>query len=294
MLAIVNYVTMVWSRTKGNTETFAAAADTFDSMSRQLSQAMLNTYWSYDNPAQPTRYMRASELHFVLGRTSTLLGLPADSYPGSAVFFQAPLGRSLDGHTSKLTSRLNAMGFFTAFGATPMVPDLLSDLPSNYRYRLFEWLEPTADLSVYAKSTGTDWFREDAGDGQASANLTVAGVNIIGFFILAEYPLADGTWQLSYTYDSRDASVPETLHQLPPRLRMVLAAIDDASAGRLAAANGSNPPSLAPPTGAFETPAKFEKDVQDWKDALADHVPKITARIFSTTISIPNSRWSVQ
>jgi len=293
MLAIINHVTAVWMQARGNTQTFAAAADTFDSMTHKLSQAVLNTYWSYDDPSRPTRYVRASELHFVLGRASDLLGLPAASHPGSAVFFQAPLGRTLDGHTSKLTSRLNAMGYFTAFGAMPGIPDLLNDLPTNPRFRLFEWLEPTGDLSVYANATGTDWFRQDAGGGQTSPNGSVAGVNIIGFFILAEYPLPNGTWKLSYTYDSRDAAVPETLNQLPPRLRVVLAAIDDASAGRLAAASGSNPPSLAPPEGAFEDPANFDTDLQNWENALAAHVPKITSRIFSTTIAIPNSRWSV-
>lgn len=294
MLAIINHVSAVWMQARGNTQAFAAAADAFDGMTHKLSQAVLNTYWSYDNPARPTRYVRASELHFVLGRASDLLGLPAASHPGSAVFFQAPLGRTLDGHTSKLTSRLNAMGYFTAFGAMPGVPTLLNDLPASHRFRLFEWLEPTGDLSVYAASSGTDWFRQDAGAGQASPNVSVAGVNIIGFYVLAEYPLPNGTWRLSYTYDSRDASVPETRNQLPPRLRVVLAAIDDASAGRLAAVNGSNPPALAPPAGAFEDPANFKDDVKNWESALASHTPRITARIFSTTIAIPNSRWSVQ
>ena len=294
MLSIVNYVTTVWLRTRGNTQTFAVAADTFDSMTRKLSQAMLNTYWSYDNPAQPTRYVRASELHFVVGKASQLLGLPAASYPGSAVFFQAPLGRTLDGHTSKLTTRLNATGFFTGFGGTPGVPALLqSVVPPNYRFRLFEWMEPTSELSVYSTPSGTDWFRQDAGEGQASGNLSVTGANIIGFFVLAEYPLPDGTWKQSYQYDSRNDSDAQTLNQLPPQLRVVLAAIDDASAIRLAAFYGTTPPPITPPAGTFQDPGQFDTDLAGWETQLSAHIPKISWRIFSTTIQIPNSRWSV-
>jgi uncharacterized protein (TIGR02599 family) len=293
MLAVINHVSGIWTQVRGNTETFAAAADAFDSMTQKLSQAVLNTYWSYDQPARPTRYVRASELHFVLGPASELLGLPREKYPGSAVFFQAPLGRTLDGHTSKLTSRLNAVGYFTAFGPASGLPAFLDDLPSVNRFRLFEWMEPTGDFSVYTASSDSGWFRADAGRGEDSPNASVAGVNVIGFYILAEYPLADGTWKLSYTYDSRDRDNAATYNQLPPRLRVVLVAIDDASASRLAARYQAVPPPITPPDSAFRDPAAFETDLKNWEAVLAGNDPKINFRIFSTTISIPNSRWSV-
>lgn len=293
MLAIINYISGVWMQARGNTQTFAAAADAFESMTHKLSQAVLNTYWNYDDPAQPTRYVRASELHFVLGRTSDLLGLPQAAYPGSAVFFQAPLGRTLDGHTSRLTSCLNALGFFTGFGPMPGVPTLLNDLPASHRFRLFEWMEPTGNLSVYTAVSGMDWFRGDAQAGQDSTNVSVAGVNIIGFFILAAHPLPDGSLRLSYTYDSRDSQNAATYNQLPPYLAVVLVAIDDASANRLAAAYGSDPPPIAPPDDAFQDPEVFQTDLKNWEKALADHTPRISSRTFSTVISIPNSRWSV-
>jgi len=295
LLTMVNHITKIWVQASSNIESFGAATATFNTMTRKLSQAVLNTYWSYDNPQRPTKYVRASELHFVVGKTSQLLGLPEVQYPGSAIFFQAPLGRTLDGKTSKLTSRLNATGFFTVFGDTPSVPSVVqSVVPARPRFRLYEWMEPTGDLSVYSAPTGMDWFKADASQGSASDNLSVMGSNLIGFFILAEYPQPNGTWKRSYSYNSRDAANEDTLNQLPPRLRIVLAAIDDASASRLAAKYGSAAPPVAPPSGKFVNPDEFESDLENWKTALQGQVPKVNWRIFSTTIQIPNSRWSVQ
>ena len=68
LLQMTNSTSELWTRTTGKTEQFRAAREGFESMTRNLSQATLNTYWDYDNPNSPTRFMRQSELRFICGQ----------------------------------------------------------------------------------------------------------------------------------------------------------------------------------------------------------------------------------
>jgi len=296
LLAILNHVSGVWVRTRGTKDAFLAASNAFDSLTRSLSQAVLQTYWSYDNPSLPQKYVRASELHFVLGKTAKLFGVQESSYPGSAVFFQAPLGRTATGRTSQLPARLNATGYFTAFGKDPRLPAILESIVTHrYRFRLFEWKQPTDSLAVYQTPAGSAWFQQVLSpEMQGEANVASIGENILGLFILAEYPLANGMWEQTNSYDSRDTSGPDTLNQLPPQLQIALVAIDEPSAARLAARYGSTPPLIAPPGDAFQNPAHFDSDLANWESALRADTPPVNCRIFRTTIQIPNSRWSTK
>ena len=83
-------------RTTGQIQKFQDAREAFESVTRRLSQVTLNTYWDYDNPNRPTKYIRQSELRFLSGDAPTIINGagnvdPAVS-PGHAIFFQAPLG----------------------------------------------------------------------------------------------------------------------------------------------------------------------------------------------------------
>jgi len=292
LMAALNYASGVWTRSQSNHQAFQTAATAFETLTRNLSQAVLNTYWSYDNPSQPQKYIRASELHFALGFTTDLLGIPQNTYPGSAVFFQAPLGRSQPGKASRLPARLNAVGFFTAFGSDPSEPSALSTrLSPRHRYRLFEWTEPTSALRVY-RATGMDWFTTPlAGQRERSANVSVLGENVVALFLVAEYPGADGKWTQSFVYNSRDSSKEATFNQLPPQLKVALLAIDETSAARLAELEGNAAP-LPLPEGKFEDPAKLDDDLAGWEAALRSQTPRVNTRVFRTVVPIPNSRWS--
>lgn len=78
----------------GQLQAFQEARIGFETLNRKLRQATLNTYWDYDNPANPTRYQRSSELQFLSGPTGTpfFAGLFGNHHPSHALFFAAPLG----------------------------------------------------------------------------------------------------------------------------------------------------------------------------------------------------------
>ena len=56
-----------WKNTRSSVGSFRDARQAFETITRRISQATLNSYWGYDNPAAPTTYLRQSELHFVCG-----------------------------------------------------------------------------------------------------------------------------------------------------------------------------------------------------------------------------------
>ena len=70
---ILGSTATAWKSHKARLGAFEGARAAFDSLTSRLSQATLNTYWDYDNPAQPQRYLRQSELHFITGKASSLL-----------------------------------------------------------------------------------------------------------------------------------------------------------------------------------------------------------------------------
>ncbi len=94
LLTITVQISDMWRKTTGKIEQFRSARDAFDSMSRRINQATLNTYWDYDDPITPTRYVRQSELRFICGQTETLAGKPASPkrWAMHGIFFQAPFG----------------------------------------------------------------------------------------------------------------------------------------------------------------------------------------------------------
>ena len=111
---------------------FRQARDGFDAISRRLSQATLNTYWDYDDPNVPTRYIRQSELRFLSGPTEGLAGATGGGrrWPTHGLFFQAPLGVSQPGadELTGMTTLLNSWGYFIEFGSdTAFRPDILDN-----------------------------------------------------------------------------------------------------------------------------------------------------------------------
>jgi uncharacterized protein (TIGR02599 family) len=145
LVGITNQTAATWRYTTEKIEKFQSARDGFESMTRRLSQATLNTYWDYLGfipPALPTSalvprskdissndyknfiplsYGRMSELRFVsapMSSSPTFSLMPSGSAGGSGdderywpthgVFFQAPLGIVTDTAATKTTLDLNA------------------------------------------------------------------------------------------------------------------------------------------------------------------------------------------
>ena len=96
---------------------FQTARVAFEAMTRNLSQATVNTYWDLDfgvkdGKVQPSGYRRNSDLHFVSGLAATDKILNSKSSktteqidPTHAVFFQAPLGVSYQDDHTEITAK---------------------------------------------------------------------------------------------------------------------------------------------------------------------------------------------
>jgi uncharacterized protein (TIGR02599 family) len=175
VMVTVDGTQRVMTRTTTKVSQFQAARTAFDTMTRRLSQATLNTYYrSFDtDTATETanfRYTRESELQFMTAPTAKIFSSPAlanlspdpaNSYPGHAMFFFAPLGYTAESETNKntlrfrnLSSALNATGFFVEYGDEPESPAVLRQaqlVPERKRFRLVELAVPTEQLTVYRR-----------------------------------------------------------------------------------------------------------------------------------------------
>jgi len=141
-----------WSSTSGRIEEFRDAREAFESITRRLSQATLNTYWDYNNLSAPTQYIRQSELRFLSGNAATITG--TNNTPTHAVFFQAPLGFVTNTAYSNLHSLLNTWGYCVQFGNDIQLrPGFINGMANppapKYRFRLMELMEPSDSLTLY-------------------------------------------------------------------------------------------------------------------------------------------------
>ncbi len=180
-------VSTINRRTRARIDTFQEARAGFETVTRRLSQAMLNTYWDYDYPNNdrskpPTfqAYVRQSELHFVSGPTkggnTPLIDNSKLESITHGMFFQAPLGFSAPSGGSapsgaNLQSLLNVGGYFLEYTSDRLDrPKFLqadaAGPAERWRSRLMEFSQPSEKLSVYrATDAGSKlepyyWFRD--------------------------------------------------------------------------------------------------------------------------------------
>lgn len=188
---VIGIVQRNWVRSNSRVSQFREARIAFDTMTRTLTQATLNTYWmnEFDELApdalgnkrsKAKSYVRQSELQFVCGPTAQVLAAAAGSsenYPGHSVFFQAPLGvtrlvpaGNSQANTENMVNLMCGRGYFVEWGDDqPYRPPFLSELnsvPLRFRIRLMEY-SPTAEMNrIYASVVRpvTDnsklWFQE--------------------------------------------------------------------------------------------------------------------------------------
>ena len=177
---IFNGMRTVISRTSNQIAEFREARGAFETMTRRISQATLNSYDDLD-PATATTastgaasaYARASELRFISGDATTLIGSSGPTgtlpHPTQAIFFQAPLGYSNVSSQSSTSSTsstnlvgliqlLNTCGYFIEWNSDQSLrPAFLpASIPLRWRYRLMEMVEPTESLSIYNYTSGPD------------------------------------------------------------------------------------------------------------------------------------------
>ena len=305
MLSMTDQVQKTYRQTQGKAEQFREARVAFESITRRLSQATLNTYWDYDSPTSPTKYLRQSELRFRCGRASVIL--PAGmSSSTQAVFFQAPFGFTSNSTSyGGMESLLNTWGYFIEFGGDAALrPPVVNTagVPEKYRFRLYEMMEPSENLSVYKYTSGNatynalTWFQDPLN--QTNRSSRVLAENIIALIFLPIDP-ANAALTTDYQYDtSPDGSTSTQTwseHQLPPYFQVTMVAIDEASARRLQ--SGSTAPdfglaSLFQTVGDVTNEANpgYAKDLKTLRGNLA--AQKISYRVFTTKVSINGAKWN--
>lgn len=288
VISALSQASSLWQRSMGKIESFQDARLAFDSMTRNLSQATMNSYLGYDSMTNPTRYIRQSDLRFLIGDAGSA-SVPGTPGTGQAVFFLAPLGYSTNATNFGAGDLLNTCGYFVTYTTNVNMPPHASGVSNPYRYRLNQLLAPTEQNNVY-DSTGSGWFTAFASQARPMAD------NIVALIIRPRDPQTalstapNNAYTYDSTYGTNSSPQPITANQLPPVIDVTMIAIDESSARRLE--NGSTPPSVITSALAnrFTTPSLYESDLQKVTSALA--AGNIAYRVFSSSVAIRESKWS--
>lgn len=301
----------IWRSTRGKVSQFQQARDAFDTITRNLSQATLNTYLDYydstgarrdaSNSAtfQPDRYGRHSELRLLSGPAAPMLARPPAQTPGHALFFYAPLGETGAPANTALHHLLNLTGYYITYGEDTERPDFLPTVPT-YGFRLHEFKQRTENLT---RPGGAGAWPPDVNN---HPDAHVIARNIVAITFLPKLPSQGPAGDPSidkdgnalapnYQYDSLTAGQAgvrkelNSLHQLPPIIEVTMVAIDDASAERIG--RDSTPPDFGLAT-LFQSadPAVRKTDLETLINTL--RAQRLNPRVFTTEVSLKSAKWS--
>lgn len=310
LVSMTDSTTRMWSYTSGRIEQFRDAREGFESITRRLSQATLNTYWDYQYPngdttQPPLRYSRQSELRFRCGNARQLTG--NNKQTGHAAFFQGPLGFSGEEDYTRLENLLNTWGYYVEYGDDlKLRPDFLTpeSIPPRNRFRLMELMEPSDRLTLYQFSSGnpaykgSEWFTQPLQNGHSR----VLAENIVGLILLPtlspdEENSTGRRLAPNYSYDSaktddnNSASVDPELNwknQLPPIVQVTLVAVDEGSFRRLNGASALMPEFFI--GCPFDKAIDYTTDLDRLESNLRDW--KLSYRVFVSNVSIRAAKWS--
>lgn len=313
----------VWKQTSQRIDSFGEARTAFEAITRNLSQATLNTYWDYDSTTAPRRYVRRSELRFISGNSLITTG----THPTHSVFFQAPLGYASAGYEG-LESLLNTCGYYVEladdqFTRPAFLGNLTTPVPTRTRFRLMQLSEPSDKMTLYKGTNGApgykanDWFNLPLDPNQQLTSGTFSHTvaeNVIALVLLPKDPpsptITGTALSTSYTYTSAPDKwppadpQPKTENQLPPLLQVTMVAIDEISASRLHSMDATTVDEILnlndPDTGTriFTTPGNltdtskpgYAKDLNLLEKKL--QALHLSYRIFSSEVSIRGAKWS--
>lgn len=272
LVSMTNQTSDMWQKTTEKVEKFEEARNGFESMTRQIGQATLNTYWQYLDGANKPRakdvtstdymqfvprfYGRCSELRFIAGPMATLAtGAAAGKpRPSHGIFFTAPLGDTDTSDYNQLDNLLNVFGYYVQVGTEDSRPSFITPAitPMRWRSRLYEFRQPTESLNIYnmpipdptATSTN-EWFTTGL---SVANNSRVLAENVIALIILPKLSKEDQDARPAtllspvYSYDStkltNDPASPTVdpsvnpHNQLPPIVQVTMVAVDERSAKR--------------------------------------------------------------
>ena len=321
---VIGTVQSTWTTSNARISQFREARTAFDIITRNLSQASLNTYLDYNDSylqsgataavnTAPTNYVRKADLRFLCGPAEDLLVTGGDEsqLPGHAIFFQAPLGVAHDPAYAGLDRLLCARGYFVQFTSDEFFrPAWLPSSEPRYRYRLMEF-SPPAERNLIYSNTNTDWYSAAGVPLDTSESATNRGLtrpiadNILALVIspMLETDPTSGVTPTSiapsFRYDSRPASETggtgqeATKHLLPPLVRVVLVAIDERSAERLSFGSASEPPFGAEISSLITTGDADQLNVTLEEVARRLRDRRVNYRIFSSTVVLRGAKWGI-
>jgi len=300
LLQMIHYASTSTQRLKEKAQAYERARTVFDIISRSLSQATLATEYDYYNAARmarlditnatdlsnfiPANYGRYSSLHFVSGKSL----LPGTNHT-HAIFFQAPLDFSSNASLAFLPSSglMNAIGFYIEKTDDAVRGPLgMENLSGRVRYRLMMYLQPTENLDVYRDDSQLEWFRRDLAEHSHEL-----AENIVALAILPKYPddmgRPAGALAPDYEYNTRTnwtgQPQPVQMHQLPPVVRVFMAAIDERTAERLPDLGDSF-------RELFTDPEEFNANVKTVEDTLRE--AGAYYHLFQTDVPVRTAKWS--
>lgn len=298
MVAMLEFCTTVertWKRAAA--DPYADAQAAFETVTRNISSATLETYQDYAdiNGAFRTgttftadHLARRSNLDFVCGPATGLLTASHKTTAGDAVFFLTPQGISQTYAGTGLQRLMNATGYFVEFGDDDTAPWFVFGQSHSYRWRLKQVQQSSESLQIYNSINSSDWISQLV---PADATCPIIAENIIALVILPEHVIAHEAKPLTstYSYDSRDNGNKLTLHQLPPVVHVAMVAIHPDSALHLEQKNGTTAPALVP-ANSFQNPIQFTDDLKALDTSL--DAQQIRHRTFQRDVSIAAANWS--
>lgn len=299
---MLDQIQKTWRNSESRVSQFREARVAFDVITKNLSQASLNTYWDYvwgsDNRVE--KYKRQSELHFLTMKGEDLGANTDGTVTSQAIFFQAPLGFS--NSLRNLSNLFNARGYYILYGSDELFKPQFIDSEPRYRFRLMEYRPPAEENIIYIDGDRnregenpslTEWFRHDLKDYSHPL-----AENIIALVVAPRDTLEESSEDRhdtysriarNYEFDSNTNQDARFVQQLPPLVRVTMVAMDEDSAIQKWDNGSSSMPNLVGRT-LFTDTSKFDADVASLKDDL--NRQKIGHKVFSTMVAIRSSKWS--
>lgn len=304
MLGVLQSTSDAWRRNTERSKAFAASRAAFESMTRSISAATLNTYQDYYDANRSNRpsgsltfvpavYGRRSDLHFTTGTNLVT------AQKGGAIFMTVPFDYESNNTNDYSSGQLNGIGYFVRFTTNSLRPAGVSNNP--HRYRLMQFLQPTEQLMVMNTNTAhfpNGWFANDV---NANTNIFPIADNVVAFAVLPQLSdrenanagiLAPGfSYNTRMTWTASEANQPTNMHQLPPVVQVIMVVLDESSARRIE--SGSTEPTAAlgfDPASVFTSPANLETNLDTISAALS--AKRLNYRIFRSEIPIRAAKWT--
>lgn len=363
MMIVANFVSLVqrtWVRSNSQVSQFREARIAFDLLTRNLSQATLNSYWEneFENLGNDSagqvvtkarNYIRQSELQFVCGPTVGANGLfasgSAPNYPGHGVFFQAPLGitnrastpvANGAADTENMVNLMCGRGYFVEWGSDeafrPTFLASIGSVPPRFRLRLMEYSPTAEENKIYRPDYrpivdhSKQWFQDalttqvqagtEKGVGAvtrpvaenilcliispqtSAASLSTPGGATGKVYDIAPMFVYDSTLVANPGATAKSGSAQGTRHLLPPILKVSMVALDHL-AGEQLSFNDTLRQEVVGAVGAgFQNAANLQADLEGTPDTPGTLkqlliTKRLNFRIFTTSIALKQSRWSL-